>query len=363
MAGQGYQPRAAARRSRLFATCVPGLGRLLRRQLETAGGVEVAGTGSDGRADIVFFEADRPGRAEVLRSRLAEQVFAEIGRANRVRGGGPGAIASMVWSAEAVQRALSVWADEVRPLAGSMTFRVTALVRSEARFRRTDLRRAMAGVIAADKPRWKSADPAQLEISVIEWHDGQYVAGLCLSGRSARHGAGQRSAARDSPGASGTLPPTVAAAMIQLAGSPGPARLPAGTLLDPCCGAGTILAEALAAGWTTEGNDIDAGAVEAARLTAPEASVHLGDARELLMPDDCVGTCVSWLPGRAGGNWQDWAEAVLAELSRVTRSGGSVVLLAAEMPQSAVPSSLRLRRQVPIRLAGRPSSIWVFRRA
>jgi hypothetical protein len=335
---------------------------MMRRQLETAGGVEATGTGSDGRADIVFVEADRAGRAEVLRSRLAEQVFAEIGRANRARGKGPGAIASMVWRGEAVQRALSVWADEVRPLAGSMTFRVTARVRSEARFRRTDLRRAMSDVIAADKPRWKFADPAQLEISVIEWHDGQYVAGLRLTERSGQYGAGYRHAAQGT-GASGALPLTVAAAMVQLAGPPGPARLPAGTLLDPCCGAGPILAEAIAVGWTADGSDIDAGAVEAARLTTPAASVHVGDARELLLPDDCVGACVSWLPGRVPDAWQDWAGAVLAELSRVTRSGGSAVLLAPEMPRPAIPGSLRLRRQVPIWLADRRSSIWVFRRA
>jgi hypothetical protein len=360
MAGRGDQPPPAARRSRLFATCVPGLGRLMRRQLETAGGVEATGTGSDGRAEIVFLEADRAGRAEVLRSRLAEQVFAEIGRANLARGGMPGAIASMAWQGEAVQRALSVWADEVRPLGGSMT----AQVRSEARFRRTDLRRAMSEVIAADKPRWKFADPAQLEISVSEWHDGQYVAGLLLADRSGHYGAGYRSAAQDAPRASGSLPVTVAAAMVQLAGPPGPARLPAGSLLDPCCGAGSILAEAIAAGWTADGSDIDAGAVAAARLAAPTASVHLGDARELLMPDGCVGACVSWLPGWVvGDRWQAWAGAVLAELSRVTRSGGSVVLLAPEMPRPALPGSLRLRRQVPIRLAGRPSSIWVFRRA
>src|SRR5215469_11406026 len=72
------QPPSAARRSRLFATCIPGLGRLMRRQLESADGVEATGTGNDGRADIVFVEAGRDGRAEVLRSRLAEQVFAEI---------------------------------------------------------------------------------------------------------------------------------------------------------------------------------------------------------------------------------------------------------------------------------------------
>ena len=68
-------------------------------------------------------------------------------------------------------------------------------------------------------------------------------------------------------------------------------------------------------------------------------------------------------PAGCVAGWQDWAAAALAELSRVTRSGGSVVLLAPEMPRPAVPGSLRLRRQVPIRLAGAATSVWVFRRA
>jgi Methyltransferase domain len=335
---------------------------MVRRELEAASGVQVTGTGSDGRADIVFFEADRAGRALALRSRLAELMFAEIGRASRAGGAGPTAIASTAWQHNGVQRALSLWADEVRPLAGSMTFRVIARVLNDSKFRRTDLRRAMSDVIAADKPRWKFAEPAQLEISISEWHDGQYVAGLRLSDARASADARQQSARADG-GSARALPQTVAAAMVQLAGPPGRARQPGGTLLDPCCGAGTILAQALAAGWTTDGSDCDPGAVEAARRTTPGADVHLGDARELLLPDDCVGACVSWLPGRARSDWQDWAEAVLAELSRVTRSGGSVVLLAPEMPRAAVPGTLRLRRQVPVWLEGRRHSIWVFRRS
>jgi hypothetical protein len=335
---------------------------MVRRQLEAAGGVHVTGTGCDGHAEIVFFEADRAGRAEALRSRLAEQVLAEIGRAGRAGGAGPAAIASTAWQRDGVQRALSVWADEVRPLAGSMTFRVIARVLNESRFRRVELRRAMSDLIAADKPRWKFAEPAQLEISISEWHDGQYVAGLRLSDERASASARPQNAGYGSA-TSAALPQTVAAAMVQLAGPPGRARQPGSTLLDPCCGAGAILAEALAAGWTADGFDSDPGAVEAAMRSAPGANVHLGDARELLLPDDCVGACVSWLPGRAGGNGHDWAEAVLAELSRVTRSGGSVVLLAPELPRPAVPGTLRLRRQVPIRLAGRRQTIWVFRRA
>jgi 23S rRNA G2445 N2-methylase RlmL len=355
MSGGSGRARPRARRTPLFATSVPGLGRMLRRQLDAVDGIQSTGSGFDGRAELVFFDADRVSRAEALRSRLAEDVFAEIGRANRAGGAVPGAVASMAWQAGGVQRALSVWAEQVRPLAGSMTYRVIARVLSEARFLRTDLRQALSDLAASDRPRWKVADPAQLEIWITEWHDGQYVAGLRLSDASMRQHGG-RAAER-----AGALRPTVAAAMVQLAGDPG------GLLLDPCCGSGTILAEALAAGWAAEGTDIDAEAVEMAARNAAGASVQVGDAREVLVADECAGACVSNLPfGRqfgVPGAWQDWVRTVLAEMSRVTRSGGSVVVLAPELPRQAIPGSLRLLRTVPIRLLGTAPTIWVFRRA
>ena len=225
----------AARRTRLFATCVPGLSRMLRGQLEESGGIECTGTGFDGRVDLVFFEADRDGRAAALASRLAEDVFAETGRANRSGGGGPAAVAAMTWQPDQVQRALSVWADAVRPLSGSMSFRVITRVLSESRFLRTDLRQAMTSVIGIDKPRWKTADPAQLEIWISEWHDGQYVAGLRMSSPDMRQHGG-RTAER--PGA---LRPTVAAAMVSLAAArPGQGRR------EVCC---STRAAGLARSW------------------------------------------------------------------------------------------------------------------
>jgi 23S rRNA G2445 N2-methylase RlmL len=353
--------RPPARRSRLFATCVPGLSRMLRRELAEAGGIEPTGTGYDGRAELVFFEADRAGRAAALASRLAEDVFAETGRANRAAGAGPASVAAMAWQPDGVQRALSVWADEVRPLAGSMQYRVITRVLTENRFLRTELRQAMVAAIGRDKPRWRPADPAPLEVWISEWHDGQYVAGLRLSAAGMRQHGG-RSAER--PGA---LRPTVAAAMIALAGPPGRTGQPGGVLLDPCCGSGTILAEALAAGWAAAGTDIDEAAVQIAAGNAPRATVQLGDARELLLPDDSVGACVSNLPfGRqftVPGDWQDWTATVLAEMSRVTRSAGSVVLLGPELPRPAIPAALRLRKQVPVKLLGTAPSIWRFHRA
>ena len=114
-----------------------------------------------------------------------------------------------------------------------------------------------------------------------------------------------------------------------------------------------MLAQALAAGWSAAGTDIDPAAVAAAAARLPGADVQLGDARELLLADDSVAACASWLPaGGPPGGWDEWAMLALAELSRVTRSGGPVVLLAPGLPRSAIPAALRLRRQVPLRLAG-----------
>ena len=45
MAGRGGRPQLRTRRTRLFATCVPGLGRMLRRQLDAIDGIDVTGTG------------------------------------------------------------------------------------------------------------------------------------------------------------------------------------------------------------------------------------------------------------------------------------------------------------------------------
>ncbi len=354
MTGQTGSARPRPRQTPLYAACVPGLGRMLRGELHTSG-TTVTDTSSDGRTQLVFVAADRAGRAALLRSRLAEDVFAEIGRASRAGGAGPSAVADMAWQPAAVQRALSVWAEEVAPLSASMTFRVIVRLRTERRFPRSEMRQALTANIARDKPRWRLADPAQLEIWMTEWHDGQYVAGLRLSG------AGRRQHGSRGPERPEALPPTVAAAMVQLAGEP------RGLLLDPCCGTGTILGEALAAGWAAEGTDNDPAAVAAAARNAPAAAVQLGDARELLLPDDSVGACVTKLPvgslRRMPEGWEDWAGEVLGELSRVTRTGGAAVVLAPDLPRAAIPGTLRLRKTVPIRLPGAGSVIWAFRRA
>jgi hypothetical protein len=59
-------------------------------------------------------------RSAVTDLGLAEDVFVEVGRTLRAEGDRSGWIAGRLWRPERVQRALSVWAEDVRPLAGSM---------------------------------------------------------------------------------------------------------------------------------------------------------------------------------------------------------------------------------------------------
>jgi len=59
-----------------------------------------------------------------------------------------------------MQKALQVWAETVRPLSASMTFRVIARVLQERSFLCTDLRRDLGRAIGNYRPRWRFADPA-----------------------------------------------------------------------------------------------------------------------------------------------------------------------------------------------------------
>jgi hypothetical protein len=125
---------------------VPGLAPLVTRELAKLPGITVQEAGFDGRSDLVTFQVARDSRSLALDLGLAEDVFVEVGRTSRSAGDRAKWIAGRIWRPERVERALSVWAQEVRPLSGTMTFRVIARVLRERSFLRTG-RRALNQVI------------------------------------------------------------------------------------------------------------------------------------------------------------------------------------------------------------------------
>jgi 23S rRNA G2445 N2-methylase RlmL len=338
----------------MFASVVPGMAALVTRQLDQLPGIRVTDSGFDGRSDLVLFDVDR-GQRELLWSlRTVEDLFVEVGRTMRSSGDKPHWIAGRIWRPERVEKALSVWSAEVRPLAGTMTYRVIARVLQERSFMRTELRRAVTQAISADKPKWRFADPAQVEVWISEYQAGRIVAGLRLSDASMRQHHG-REVERQ-----GALRPTVAAMMVSLAGEPGD------TLLDPCCGSGTILSEAVALGWQARGGDIDPEAVDIARRNVPTAQVDQWDLRKLDIPGSSVSAVVANLPFgqqfEVQGSMSKWLADALAEMARVTRPRGRLVLLAPSIPASAIPPGVRIRGKDAVRLLGTRTVLWVFER-
>jgi 23S rRNA G2445 N2-methylase RlmL len=345
--------------TRFLGFAVPGLGPVLAEELAALPGVRVEDSGFDGRADVVLFTATSPAVPGLLAVTTAEDIVVEVGRTLRRDGDRAPWIAGRLWRPDRTRRALGVVTSMGRQVRDRPTYRVVARVLQERSFLRTELRRQVTGVIDRLQAGWRFADPAAVEVWVVEYQPGRIVAGIRVSDARMRQHDGR---ATERVGA---LRPTVAAAMVRLAGPPGGNDdRDGGVLLDPCCGSGTILAEARQAGWRACGVDIEASAVGAARRNAPGARVAEGDARRLDVEAGSVGAVVSNLPfGRqfqVPGGTESWLRAVLGELARVVRPGGRVVLLVPELPRAAVPPRWRLTRSVRVQLLGTRATIWVL---
>lgn len=347
-------PDASAGESRLFVLTVPGLQSMAADELAALPGVRITGRGSDGRADVVLLTATEAGVHAVRASRTAEDVFLEVGRTLRSEGDRPHWIAGRLWRQNRVRRSSATWTALTGRSSTRTSYRVIVRVLQEQSFGRTELRRALDKTVRTTAPAWTSADPAKLEIWALEYVRGRFVAGLRISdARMRQHGG------RDTE-RTGALRPAVAAAMIAAAG---PA---AGVLLDPCCGSGTILSEAAAAGWAARGIDIDSDAVTAARRNAKRAEIEQGDARRTGLDDASVAAVVSNLPfGKQygfRGDPAEWTGELLVELARVTADGAPVVLLAPSLPKERLPKALGLADRQQLRLLGTPTAIWTLRR-
>jgi 23S rRNA G2445 N2-methylase RlmL len=148
----------------------------------------------------------------------------------------------------------------------------------------------------------------------------------------------------------GTLHPPVAAAMARLAGI-----ADRHVVLDPCCGAGTTLAESPG---RRVGFDLD---VRAAARNLPEVALAVADAARLPVRARSVDRVLVNPPwGQAvqpRGGLSRGLAPLWRELRRVLASDGVVAAL---LPEEVTPDAFRTVRRVPVRVRGRLAVIHVL---
>ncbi|MFO0805723.1 MAG: methyltransferase domain-containing protein [Gemmataceae bacterium] len=251
---------------------------------------------------------------------------------------------------------------------GRPTFNIICQMQGEHGYRRADARQAfMAGLEGAIPNGWQfSNENAWLEIW-LTIHGKAAVCGVRLTDRTMRH----RTYKMEHIAAS--LRPSVAGAMVRLAGI-GPGM----TVLDPMCGAGTILAEAAEIGGrrgrgaavTVIGGDVDANAVFVATQNLAKMNairVYRWDAAALPLATASVDRIISnppygkqlSTPEEIGGLY----EAAAREWNRVLKPGGRAVLLAMEqdtLNDAIRPYKWNPTRLLKVRLLGQPVilSVW-----
>jgi 23S rRNA G2445 N2-methylase RlmL len=229
----------------------------------------------------------------------------------------------------------------------------------------------MSGKVPAS---WR---PAEENASVEVWltiHGAMAICGLRLSDRTMRH----RTYKVEHLPAS--LRPTVAAAMVRLAN-----LKPGAIVLDPMCGAGTLLAEALLFAkshrgpggepWpvTVLGGDLDAAHARAAAANLcrlGEVRPTTWDARQLPIEDESVDRILCNPPfGKQLASPEEigplYRQAV-REMDRVLRSDGRAVLIIADV--AALEEAVRgvewkRQRRVNVRVLGQRATILVYRKA
>lgn len=252
---------------------------------------------------------------------------------------------------------------------GKPSYHIVTQMTGEHGYRRIDARKALVRGLAGKFPAsWRQVDEdAAIEVW-LTIHNDTAVCGLRLSDKTMRH----RTYKQDHLPAS--LRPTVAAAMVRLA-----AIRPEQTVVDPMCGAGTILAETLVsvrqarlAGVRVWGGDLDANAVHAARgnlVRLGQADIVRWDATRLPLAALAVDVIISNPPfGKQMSRPEEVGRLyrrMIRQYQRVLKPGGKAVLLASDfeaLQEAARPVSWKMLRMLRVRVLGQPAVISVWRK-
>jgi tRNA (guanine6-N2)-methyltransferase len=360
--------RPEAEQPTLYATVHSGLEEVAGEEIERELGGEVKRAGSG----VVVFRAPQVDRG-LLTLRTTEDVFVYAWGTDALSYRAQDLDSIRRWTEKAKWDRLLQIHHAVRPKpTGKPTYRLVVQMTGEHGYRRADGLKALGRGMAGKLPgSWRPAEQnAAVEIWLII-HGAMAICGLRLSDRVMRH----RTYKVEHLPAS--LRPTVAAAMVRLAD-----LKPGQTVLDPMCGAGTLLAEALlyanshrAQGgepWTLSllGGDIDPQYARAAvaNLSRFEVKPRAWDARQLPLEDDSVDRILCNPPfGKKIGTADEVAplyRQALREMDRVLRPGGRAVLIASDtaaLDEAARAVEWRRQRRVNLRILGHRASIVVYK--
>jgi tRNA (guanine6-N2)-methyltransferase len=235
-------------------------------------------------------------------------------------------------------------------------FSITANFVGKRNYSVPEIKQAVADGVLSVYPDWQYVDDdrnTDLNLRLFIEHDRALV-GL----RIGQHSLHRRPYKQHH--LPGSLKPPVAAAMIQLAG-----LQPGQIMLDPFCGAGTIVIEAVLQGIVAVGGDVLADAVKIAQADLPIEASHAAffqwDAQRLPFADSSADSVISNLPwGKQVSLTDDLPtlyRASFAEMQRIVKPGGSIVLLT-NQPEllEHVPDS-----QIEISLFGETPTIARFK--
>jgi 23S rRNA G2445 N2-methylase RlmL len=246
--------------------------------------------------------------------------------------------------------------SELQELGDSPTFSVSANFVGRRNYNADEIKRAVANGVEAISGWRYAEDDRQNEINIrlfIE-HESALVGMRLASAPLYKRAYKQEHIP-------GSLKPSVAAALLFLA-----QVAPQQTVLDPCCGAGTILVEAAAMGAAAIGGDQDKTAIAAARSNAEAAGVSIDvqvwDARTLPLDNATVDRIVTNLPwGRqveVDSGLADFYRATCAEIERLLVADGRIVLLT-NLPDLVTFASHTIERKIEISLFGQQPTILV----
>jgi 23S rRNA G2445 N2-methylase RlmL len=316
---------------------------------------------------MTIFTAPRP--EPLKRLRTAEDVFAVVGYRDGLaeRADALELIRAASRDARWLEDAL---ATHARFVPGSragrrLRYRVVARMVGEHPFRRVDMGREVArGIGERDDHNWRLVEEdADVEFWATMFAS-EFILALRLSGNAMRQ--------RDYKVAhlAGSLRPSVAAALAWLT-EPSAED----TVLDPFCGAGTILIERAHLGRhrILLGSDRDPAALRAATENIgpryKPLELHPWDATAIPLETASVDKVVTNLPwgirhGSHGENRRLYPQ-VISEFKRLVHPGGLIVVLTAEtrlMGELMTRGVFRAEKVLRISVLGTPAAIYVYRR-